>query len=57
MEATMTIFRHANGKLYTLELVKRRMYTEAPQLVATPYHHSEPVKRPIMKHFTAIAEC
>jgi hypothetical protein len=31
----MTIFRHTNGKLYTLELVKRRMYTEAPQLVAT----------------------
>jgi hypothetical protein len=53
----MTIFRHTNGKLYTLELVKRRMYTEAPQLVATPYRHSEPVKRPVMKHFTAIAEC
>jgi hypothetical protein len=52
----MTIFRHTNGKLYTLELVRRRMYTEAPQLVATPYRHSESVKRPKMVNFTAIAE-
>jgi hypothetical protein len=52
----MTIFRYTNGKLYTLELVRRRMYTEAPQLVATPYRHSEPVKRPKMVNFTAIAE-
>jgi hypothetical protein len=51
----MTIFRHNNGKLYTLELVRRRMYTEAPQLVATPYRHNEPVKCPVMKHFTAVA--
>lgn len=53
----MTIFRHINGKLYTLEMVKRRMYTEAPWLCATPYRHAEPVKRPKMNDFTAIAEC
>jgi hypothetical protein len=53
----MTIFRHTNGKLYTLELIKRRMYTEAPQLVATPYRHNEHLKHPVMKYFTAIAEC
>ena len=53
----MTIFRHRNGRLYTLEMVKRRMYTEAPQLVATPYRHSEPVRRPKLADFTAIAEC
>ena len=52
----MTIFRYTNGKLYTLEMVKRRMYTEAPQLVATPYRHDTSVKRPKMKNFTAIAE-
>lgn len=53
----MTIFRHKNGRLYTLEMVKRRMYTEAPWLCATPYRHAEPVKRPKMNDFTAIAEC
>ena len=52
----MTIFRHINGKLYTLEMVKRPMYTEAAQLVATPYRHNESVKRPEMVNFTAIAE-
>lgn len=53
----MTLFRHVNGKLYMLELVKRRMYTEAPWLCATPYRHAEQIKRPVMKDFTAIAEC
>lgn len=53
----MTIFRHTNGKLYMLELVKRRMYTEAPWLCATPYRHTKQIKRPVMKDFTAIAEC
>jgi hypothetical protein len=52
----MTIFRHKNGKLYTLEMVKRPRYTEAPQLVATPYLHKEIVKRPKRADFTAIAE-
>ncbi len=52
----MTLFRHTNGKLYTLEMVRRRMYAEAPKLVATPYRHSEPVKHPVIKHFTAVAE-
>ena len=51
----MTIFRHKNGNLYTLELVKRRMYTEAPQLHATPYLHSIEVKKPKLNDFTAIA--
>lgn len=53
----MTIFRHKNGKLYTLEMVKRRMYTEAPWLCATPFRHNEEIKRPVMMDFTAIAEC
>lgn len=53
----MTIFRHKNGKLYTLEMVRLIRYTCGPQLVATPYRHTEPVKRPKMSHFTAIAEC
>ena len=51
----MTIFRHINGKLYTLEMVKRRMFTEAPWLCATPYHHAEQIKRPVMSDFIAIA--
>jgi hypothetical protein len=51
----MTIFRHKNGKLYTLELVKRRMYTEAPWLFATPYRHNQEVKRPNMKDFVVVA--
>lgn len=53
----MTIFRHKNGKLYTLEMVKRRMYTEAPWLFATPYRHNDQIKRPKGTDFTAIAEC
>ena len=53
----MTIFRHKNGKLYTLEMVKRRMYTEAPWLCATPYRHTEQIRRPKVADFTAIAEC
>lgn len=52
----MTIFRHKNGKLYTLEMVKRRMFTEAPWLCATPYRHSTQIKRPEFNDFTAIAE-
>jgi hypothetical protein len=51
----MTIFRHINGKLYTLELVKRRMFTEAPWLCATPYLHTETVKRPLMSQFVAVS--
>lgn len=52
----MTIFRHKNGKLYTLEMVKRRMYTEMPQLHATPFRHNEQIKRPLMKDFVEVAE-
>ena len=52
----MTIFRHKNGKLYTLELVKRRMMIETPWLCANPYRHNENIKRPKMNGFTAIAE-
>jgi len=48
----MTIFRHKNGKLYTLEMCKRPVY----RLCATPYFHSEQIKRPKMADFTAIAE-
>jgi hypothetical protein len=51
----MTIFRHKNGKLYTLELVKRSKYTEAPWLCATPYHHNVTIRKPSMEDFTAIA--
>jgi hypothetical protein len=51
----MTIFRHSNGKLYTLELVKRRMFTEAPWLCAAPYLHTETVKRPLMAQFVAVS--
>jgi len=54
-EVGMTIFRHVNGKLYTLELVKRRMFTEAPWLCATPYLHTEIVKRPLMSQFVAVS--
>ena len=53
----MTIFRYTNGLLYTLEMVRRRQYTEAPQLVATPYKHSVEVKNPRREDFTAIANC
>jgi len=52
----MTIFRHKNGKLYTLEMVKRRMYTEAPRLIATPYLHDEQIKRPKIKDFEPVSE-
>lgn len=53
----MTIFRHKNGKLYTLEMVKRRMYTEAPWLCATPYRHNDLIKHAKITDFTSIAEC
>lgn len=53
----MTIFRHKNGKLYTIEMVKRRMFTESPWPYATPYRHDEQIKRPVITHFIAIAEC
>ena len=53
----MTIFRHINGKLYTLEMVKRRMFTEGPWLCATPYLHNEQIKKPKMNSFVAVAEC
>jgi len=55
-ESAMTIFRHTNGKLYTLEMVKRRMYTEAPRLCATALYHSEVLKNPKMKNFAAVSE-
>lgn len=51
----MTIFRHKNGKLYTLEMVKRRMYTEAPWLCATPYLHNEQIRRPKISDFSAVS--
>ena len=51
----MTIFRHKNGKLYTLEMVKRRMYTEGPWLCATPYLHKEIIKRPRITDFVKVA--
>jgi hypothetical protein len=53
----MTIFRHKNGKLYTLEMVKRPRYIEKPWLCATAYRHNEQIKRPKMKDFTPVAEC
>lgn len=51
----MTIFRHNNGKLYTLEMVKRIRYTEAPWLYATPFNHKEAVKRPKITDFIAVS--
>ena len=52
----MTIFRNVkNGKLYTLEMVKRRMYTEGPWLCATPYLHNEQIKKPKMNSFVAVS--
>jgi hypothetical protein len=52
----MTIFRHIqNGKLYTIEMVKRRMYTEAPRPVATPFLHNETLKNVKMEQFVAVA--
>ena len=51
----MTIFRHINGKLYTLEMVKRRMFTEGPWLCATPYLHNEQIKKPKMDSFVAVS--
>lgn len=53
----MTIFRHKNGKLYTIEMVKRRMFTESPWLCATPYRHDEQIKHPTMIDFVTIAVC
>lgn len=41
----MKIFRHKNGLLYTLEIVNRRMYTEAPWLYAKPYLHNVEINR------------
>lgn len=41
----MTIFRHKNGLLYTIEMVKRRMYTEAPWIHAKPYLHDVDLNR------------
>jgi hypothetical protein len=52
----MTIFRHKNGKLYTLEMVKRRMFTEAPRLCATPYLHNTVIKKPKIAEFIAVSE-
>ncbi len=52
----MTIFRNIkNGKLYTIEMVKRRMYTEAPFPVATHYLHDEVIKNAKLKNFVAVA--
>lgn len=55
----MTIFRHKNGKLYTLALIKGSgPYSKwtGEFLSADPYHHDVQIKRPHMKDFTAIAE-
>jgi hypothetical protein len=52
----MTLFRHKNGKLYILEMVKRRMYTEIAQLVAIPFRHNEDIKKPKIEDFAAIAD-
>lgn len=41
----MTIFRHKNGLLYTIEMVKRRMYTETPWIHAKPYLHDMELNR------------
>jgi hypothetical protein len=51
----MTLFRHKNGLLYTLAYVRRRAYTEVPQLEATPYHHTVKITTPRWEDFTAIA--
>jgi hypothetical protein len=53
----MTLFRHINGLLYKLEMVRRRHYTEAPRLVATPYKHQTEIKNPRMEDFTAVTHC
>jgi hypothetical protein len=53
----MTLFRHLNGLLYKLEMVRRPRYTEAPRLVATPYKHQTEIKNPCMKDFSAVAYC
>lgn len=41
----MTIFRHKNGLLYTIEMVKRKMYTERPWIHAKPYLHDVELNR------------
>jgi hypothetical protein len=51
----MTLFRHTNGLLYTLEMVRRPRYTEASRLVATPYKHQIEIKNPCMQDFIAVA--
>lgn len=52
----MTIFRNIkNGKLYTIEMVKRRMYTEQPYPVATPFGHNVTLKKVCMSEFVAVA--
>ena len=48
----MTIFRHKNGKLYTLYQGMRWKR----ELEAVPYFHNEQIKRPKRADFTAIAE-
>lgn len=62
----MKIFRHKNGLLYTLEVVKRRAYTEAPWIHAKPYLHGvelnrfnrkgDPKNKLSLGEFTVVAE-
>jgi hypothetical protein len=52
----MTIYRHKNKKLYTLEMVRRRMYTEGPQLVAFPYKHNVEILKPRILDFVVVSE-
>jgi hypothetical protein len=53
----MTLFRHKNGKLYTLEMVRRRLWLESPKLVATPYRHTLQIKKANVKDFVPVAIC
>lgn len=52
----MTIYKHKNKKLYTLEMVRRRMYTKGPRLVATPYKHNIEILKPKILDFVAVSE-
>ena len=48
----MTIFRHKNGKLYTIERVSPRAYT-GHWYEVTPYKHKTPI-RARLKQFSSL---
>lgn len=51
----MTIFRHKNGKLYTIEMVRRRGWIEKARPVATPYRHNVEIKNPKIEDFVPVS--